>query len=356
MSDQPTSEDWLHKTLRLSGISYLIGDTAMFVGGMLAASKLAEPSARKGEQLKAATGLLWGIGGLATARYGNPDTEKQLEILAHKLERYLVAHGARVSDGIRTTTDLLPAHDHFWATTERFLYEHPSEVLNAVYAVGAGTMLAGGVIKGDTNKKMIGGLVMAGALGGLLIKEDQNAGKNAAHGNLIDKATAYVQEKPLRFSSVMYGLNNVFLIKDAMASYSKHRHATYPMGFKPHHFSFLCAASYIVGNIALFMSQRNQIEDKRFSESDIARLEQVAAEIIGAQPKEVRELMLQHVTDFLAKEKSIPLSPEHLAKTLEARVEKVEERRVNEVAERGWRNRHEALKRAQENKQVELTK
>jgi hypothetical protein len=205
-----------------------------------------------------------------------------------------------------------------------------------------------------TDKMMMGGLIMAGALGGLLIKEDPEAREKAAGGNILQRGYAYLQEKPLRFSSSMYMANDVFTLRHALADRKAFANIERPL--KPHYFSLVTAASYVFANTFMFMSTRKQIEDNKLSPEDVAKLEEAAAEIIGAQPKEMQHVMLLHVCDFLAKEKNIPMSAERLAEKLEAHVDQVVNRRVSEAAERGWRTRHEAERQAQAHRDHQMGK
>lgn len=334
------------KSLQLSGLSYLLGDAAMFASGMLAS--MANNVDKAGTRKKAFTGALWGFGGAAAAYYGNPSADKKLEIFAHKLEKHLNDHGAIVSDATREHIDLLRGKHGVFHQIDRFLYEHPSEALNVVFAVGAGALLS----SGDKTRMMIGGLVGAGALAGLLIKEDKNAPDKAKHGNVAQKALAWAQEKPLRVSGAFYFANNFFTIQDGINDYKKFKNQHFVAGLKPHYFTFLTAASYILANGLLFMSPRGQIDQQHLATDDVVKLEQVAAEIIAAQPKANREALLQEVSKFLTKEKAVPIPVEHLAAQLNERVDHIAQRRIDAVAERGWRNRHEAQRRAQENQSL----
>lgn len=319
-------------SLKLSGMSYLLGDAAMFASGMLAQTKLSGHEAGDMRK-KAATGLLWGLGGVAAAFYGNPNQEKQLEILAHKLERHLVKSGAEVTDSTRDKTELL-RHHSLWDNINRFMFEHPSEALNSVFAVGAATLL----MTKDPTKRTIGGLIGAGALAGLLIKEDKDAPAKAANGNPIQKAIAWVQEKPLRVTSAFYLVNNIFTFKDAFNDRKKFGQMKFAAGLKPHYFTFLTAASYVAANSLLFMSPRGQIDGKQYSSEEVAQLEQVAAEIIAAQPKEKRAALLQSVSEFLVKEKSLPLDPQKLAHMLGEHVQTLSQGK-EQAPERSWRER-----------------
>ncbi len=349
---QPTGKQ-KDNPLQLAGISYVVGDVALAVSGLV--KHLGGPvKDHTAAKLTVATGALWGAGGAAAMLFGNPDKNTQLEILAHKLKNHLEANGARISDSMRDNT--LLADKGFFSAIHRFMSEHPSEILNTAYAIGAGTLLSTGLKKhSDSNELWMGALVMAGALGGLLIKEDPDARQKAAGKGPLAEAYAYLQEKPLRFSGTAYGLNNIFTVTRALGEYKTHKGTDFKYGLKPYWFSTLTAASYVLANAMLFMSPRSQIEKQEFSPDDLNQLEQVAAEIIGAQPKETQKILLQSVAEYLAEEKSIPISAEHLAEQLNQRIDQVKERRIGAVVERGWRSRHEAQRRLQETQEPTIS-
>jgi hypothetical protein len=320
---RPASSPLHDLSLKAAGYAYIVGDAAMFASGLLKASRL-EGAQRSGMLFESATGALWGAGGLAAARYGNPDKEKQLEILAHKLEKFLVRAGATVDDSASRSSPLLSKNPGIIGGIERFLYEHPSEALNTVYALGAASMLRSGHIEGKNSKTMMGALVMAGALGGLLITEDKNARAKAADGSLIDKAVALVRESPLRASSTLYFINNIFTFQHAAEDRKVFASQPHMHGMKPHWFSFLCAAAYVVANGLLFISKRDQIDEQKFTPAELGALEQVAASLIAAQPPAVQKHLLHAVSGYLAEQKLVALSPEAIFQQVTAKVAAVQ--------------------------------
>lgn len=324
------TSSWREKTLKAAGYGYLLGDAAFAASGLL-----------KGGKAVFRTGAIWAAGGIGAAVYGNPDADKQLEILAHKLEAHLVQHGAKITDLERNNSELLRGKNGLGAKLDRFLHSHPTELLNAAYAVGAMTLLHSGLKdlkKINTNTTAMGALVLAGALGGLLIKEDPDARAKVDQNSIVSRVAGYIKEKPLRFSGTLYALNNIFTFKHALHDRDKFAHVNV-MGMKPYYFSMLTAASYVAANCLLFASSRDQIDEKKFKPEHIMQLEQVAAEIIAAQPPQLQAQLLRDVSEYLAKEKMIAVTAPELAHQLVERVSEVAQRNLRHGAENNWSGR-----------------
>lgn len=329
-------KSWRDKTLKAAGYGYLLGDAAG-IGASLAKGTSARETA---------LGFaIWGVGGLAAGIYGNPDQEKQLEILAHKLERHLKKQGITIPNHLHAQDELLRDRG-FLHSIERFFYEHPSEVLNTAYAIGAGLMMHQGlqrvrvgektwlpksvkleeIYKNTTTDFWSGLLVMTGALGGLFIKEDPHAREKSKGGGPIEKASAYLSEKSLRFPSIMYWLNNVVLAGRVMQERDEFRHKA----TKPHLFSTVTLATYVFSNLMLQFSSRNQIA-AHLPEDVVSKLEQSAANIIAVQSPQMQAALLADASQFMARQKGMTLSADIIAKQLATRITNITSTRTQEA-------------------------
>ena len=171
-------------SLKAAGYAYLVGDAALFAAGLMEKNT-------KG----AITGALWGVGGLAAARYGNPTAEKQIELVSTRLGEYLAKQGIKIPS--HPTTALLAKENGLLDHVEQFLYHYPSEMLNAIYMLGATQMVSSGISRKFTPDIVSGILIGAGALAGILIHEKKPDSEHPPHGAL-EKAVSWIQEKPLR--------------------------------------------------------------------------------------------------------------------------------------------------------------
>ena len=353
MSDQTTHEtnepttSWRDKTLKAAGVGYLVGDVAG-IGASIARGGF------KANWGTAGGFATWAAGGIGAAVYGNPDAEKQMEILAHKLEAYLVKQGSKVTDVERNHSDLLRGKNGIGAKLDRFMHEHPTEILNASYAVGASMMIRDGIneVRKHGGKDIfpkalnkaafgnvssgfwLGSLVLAGALTGLLLKEDPEAKSKVDPNSITSRVAGFFKEKPMRASGAFYWGGNLFAFKKAMDD--KAAAATAPYAVKPHHLSLLTVAAYVASNGLLALSSRDQIREEKFKPEHLAQLEQVAAEIIAAQPPQLQAQLLNGVADYLSKERMIGVPAEELSKQLIARVSETSKRHLAHGAENNW--------------------
>lgn len=339
---------WLKKTLRLGGFSYLIGDIAMFFAATV----------RNGfDKGKLMASVSWFVGGAAAAFYGNPDEAKQLEIQAGKLEEFFKRCGISIPDDARNHNVLLK-RKNLQGHVEQFLHENPSQVLNAGYAIGAGTIFFRDALpqlrakthtilpgKNICSDLWVSILVMAGALGGLFIKEDPEAMEKAKDGNFLDKTIAWIKEKPLRFSASMFALNNIPLGMKVVEDFKNRKtdYATKPV--QPHLLSGLQLATYIFSNVMLFLSPRNQISTKGFAPDAVSRLEDAAARVIAVQSAEQQPRLIDQVSEYLAKQKGITAGPVQINERIGKRVVALNAERVETVSkEPKWAAREDVRK------------
>lgn len=329
---QEEKRSWSDVTLKLAGVGYSVGDLAMG-----AAAKL------RGENNVFKGAGIWLAGGIAAAAYGNPGSGKQLELLSQKLERHLKEQGITIPDDVRQQHALLK-EPGFLDRCQNFLYEHPSEMLNAAYAIGSAYLLKDGVkelaskskslwpkftegyglkgmlqaSKGISKNFWMGALVGGGAISGLFIKEDPNARENAAQGNVLQRAVAYIKEKPLRLTGTLYGANNIFTVLKTYEDYANR--GLYTKGLKPHFFSGTTAGTYILSNILLTTVSREQASAKHLSPAQAAQIEDAAAQIIAAQPPEKQQAIFADVANYMAGQKGIALTPAEIEAQLRTRV------------------------------------
>ena len=338
--------------LKLAGYSYVLGDAAM-VGRH--AVRGGWEKAREG----IAGGTIWALGGLAAGRYGNPNADKQLELIANKLERHLNKNGITIPDGIREQNALLKK-ETLWQRVEDFLYEHPSEMLNGAYALGAGMLVKQGLQEraAGTHTLMLGSkvsttfwmgvIVSTGALIGLLAKEDPQAREKAKNGSALDKAVAFVREKPLRTTSALYFANNGFLAAAALDDYknAKLGGEFFGKAAKPHYFSTLQLATYLFSNAMLALSSRDQISGDMDAQH-LAQLEDAAARILAAQPGEVQQAMLSDMSRYLAEQKGVGQDAPKIAQDLATRLTQITGQRAQQAADTvSWAAREQARMQA----------
>ncbi len=344
------------RKLKLAGMSYMLGDAAMIGAGTV--RKFKDPVTgelkREGFYKSALSASIWMAGGIVAALFGNPDKEMQLRIQASRLERHLQKQGVTIPEDVRARAELFKDRG-LWEKTQEFLYEHPSEILNGSYAVGAANLIRGGVeqvfskkthglLPGNgklpmANDLWIGGLILAGALIGLCVKEDKGAVKKAEGKGPMEKAIAFVAEKPLRVTAGFYGVNNLFLASKAWQDFNQ-RALYQGEAMKAHYFSGTQLGCYLFSNLMLFLSPREQINHNSFNPSDIAKLEDAAAALIANQPKEAQDSIIKSMSAFMSEQLGGAHSAETIATELRQRLQPkttlspTESRHVERIAAR----------------------
>lgn len=346
---------WRDKTLKAAGYSYMLGDISMVGAGM----------ARGRDGAATVKGaIIWFLGGVAAAIWGSPKPEKQLQIQASKLEQHLTQKGAEIPDEVRGQSPLLKKKT-LLGRVSQFLYEHPSEMLNAAYAIGAAILLHGSLKKearvkpffpkslnaegltSMNNDFWIGALVLAGASTGLLVKEDPEARQKAEGKGFLQKAYAWVAEKPLRVTGVLYGLNNVFLGANALTDYSQRATKYAGNTLKPHLASTTQLGAYLFSNLMLFLSRRDQVSGSGVDSQSLAQLENAAAHIIAAQTPEKQKALLTDVSEYMAQQKGVTLKAPEIAQQLANRITMITQERLQSgVNEAKWVHREAARQHA----------
>jgi hypothetical protein len=261
-------------SLRAAGYAYLVGDAALFASGMMG-----------GRSKEAASGLLYAAGGLACARYGNPDADARLKLLTHDLGEYLQKQGVHVPAGSMLSPGAL--------------------------AFGGAQLMHSGMQHGKGWDAASGALVAAGGLAGLLIPEKKPDPAHPAP-NVLGKAWEWAQEKPLRAAGYLYSANNFTLIASAL----KERRLQPQQ--KSYLFKLLTAASYMLANGLLAASSKDEgsDHDKKDKTHALGILEQEAAKVIAAQHPRLQEALIQQVAGHLSGQASVGASAQEIAQDM----------------------------------------
>ena len=358
----------LQKTLNMAGFGYVLGDIAMISAS---AARVPKDLRMKQIQTEAQSGAVWLAGGLGATVFGNPDIDTQLRIQSHKLENHLKQRGALLDGQTRDGSPLLQERGPLGLLRD-FCYEHPSEILNTGYAVGAALLLHDGA-KNIFQKKThtllpkmpdfrnatsfsqgtravnhamehvgvsfwMGALVLGGALIGLFAKEDPKAKEHAENGNVLDKTVAFVREKPLRIAAGCYMANNAFLAlrfgQDLHLRHQPRAQGGYAgQKLQPHVFSGAQLGLYIMSNLMLMASSRDQMTKAGFDDAAQAQLEDAAARMVAAQPPTVQAEMLRETSEYMAKQKGVTLDAQTIADHLAARISSLTQERLGMQAQ-----------------------
>lgn len=274
-------------TLHYAGLNYLAADACLFAHGAVNNNKNTM-----------ATAAFWALGGLSSALFGKKPSEYQLKELSLNLAKYLQDGGINIPHDSQLHKRYIQHGNSTWNGIQRFAYNHPSELLNTVYGIGAGFLIRSGFKprnngKGDWKMSASGALVLAGALIGLLAPENEQKPDQNVQPSNQGGALSWLKEKPLRVSAALYTLNNGFLVASA---YDEQK--TKALGNSSYLFKYAAAAAFLSSNLLLSLSDKDRSQD--IKELPIDQLTAYAADIIARQPNDTQEAVLNKIADYMA--------------------------------------------------------
>ncbi len=340
----------------LVGTGYLIGDGAMFANGMLKAmayhrnaesgvpanytgavkTKEEWMTARNAAVRESVTGLVWGIGGVAMAKYGNRPLHEQQEALEHRLAAHFKEQGITLSEDLLAKA-LAEKNKSFFQKIEDFCYRYPTEILNVVYGgMSLLTLVYDGLTKElqpklkegktfsftkspdtfqlrDISSLGMGVTIVAGALCGLLIKEKSKEQLDEAGATGFSR---WIQEKPMRATGAFYLANNYFTYENMMGN--KAEFSTDPNSMFKNMWTLRAATlgTYMFGNITLMGTATGAQKIDQPTEEAKRKVLETSARVILMQPPEVQQELLRATAGYLTHQRELGFS-RHTVKRVE---------------------------------------
>ena len=303
------------------GYGYLVGDAALMTAGVLKATHdakiLGVPMTSTQRFKEAAAGGIYATAGIIGARYGDPSTEKKLELLYSDMHHDLMRMGIQIPKD--ATPELLASKDGVIDHIEAFLYRHPTQMIHAIFAAGGVQNMLAGLPKGQTkfNKDVFasGLLITIGGLVGLMLPEKKPDPAHPPEG-FVNKLVAKAQEKPLATAAAIFTVNNAFLLTGTYAD--KKAFATSTTGAQhAWMFKLATAAAYITSNYFLSRSKRENTGSHGAEQDEIIqKLQETSARLVLAQRPEMQEAVLQQVSGYLATRPEVGETAEQIATEL----------------------------------------
>jgi hypothetical protein len=298
-----TPEDkrgWRDLTLKGAGYGLVIGDVAMAVAAL-------NPGGAARDYNKFATSLLYSVGGITVAKYGNPKLDTQLELLEAKLAQHLKDNHIEIPKGSALDKASL-AQSGALKQTEQFLYTYPSEVMNGVLGLGGAFAVMSGKQQGNLFSKAYGWIVMAAALSGILIRElpkdvekPEGTGKRALH---------WLREKPLRISGGLYMVNNATLAMSALNERKLNP------GSKNYLWTLGCAGCYAGANGLLAMSSKQQQGTDHAQNTIVQEIGKAGAQIVSALPKAMQDSVIIDISEYMSGQRLVSDDASVFAKSM----------------------------------------
>lgn len=295
----------MSNSIKNFGYGYLIGDAALATASILQGRQQAidnqiDFSKTQGYS-SAVAGGLYGVSSVIAAVYGNPSTEKKLELLYSDMRQDLKKMGLHITADV--TPELLAKEDGLIDGIQKFLYRNPTQVIHAIFALGGVKNMIGGLPSNgqefNGSNFVSGALITIGGLVGLLVNEKAPDPAHPPQG-VGQKIVAYAQEKPLRASANIFTANNLFLLT---AARSDHQHYAHSTNGAQHSWilKLVTAAAYVTSNFFLSHSKRDNAgaQDSE-QEAFMRQLRTTAAKVVSAQPAALQQTALTQVAGYLS--------------------------------------------------------
>lgn len=291
------------ESLRAAGLSFLIADSSLIAFGRLAK----EDQSRN----MVAAGMFGLTAGAIGTIFGHHKTEQQLQQLCKDLSDHLREQGVSIPSSINDPS--LTKKGGFLDRIKSFLYAHPSQMMNALYSMVGAAFIREGSQKDIRNLKISGALLISGALSGILIKEKKPDPAHPPQG-FFEKIWSWIQEKPLRVTGTLFNANQVFLGLSVLDYRRRHPEN------KSYLFMLLAVAAFAFGNTMLMISNKSKGADQKVDMKTMNALADTSAQIIAAQPEQVRNAVLEDISTYLASKKNAPMQKDQIRTLLSARL------------------------------------
>jgi hypothetical protein len=306
------------QSLKAAGAGFIVADSALITSGVLA-----------GKYKEASAGIFGLTAGFVGARYGNPTAERQLEQMYRKLGPYLRKQNVEIPE--IPTAEALSKDGGLLSNIESSLYENPSQVMNLLYSVIGVQFVRSGIQHNSSDMKKSGGLLIAGALAGLLIQEKKPDPEHPPEG-AVQKAWSWIQEKPLRLTGTLFTANQFFLAKDAL------REKAANPGKNSYMFKLIAVASFVFGNTMMALTSKAHGGGNKMDEETLSNLSDTCTRIIAAQPPEVQTALIEHIAGYLADQPNVGMKASEISTMLREKMQSVAKTHAAE----GWQGRVQA--------------
>lgn len=300
-----TRSEWLQdSSLKLCGWSYIVGDVALLISGLMS-----------GRRKEAVSGALYTAGGAVLARYGNVKTEHHVRDVSERMAEYLKEQACELPDSCSLSRVLEKKRTGALHHVEHFLYTYPSQTTVGIYTLGAFSMLQSGLRHGKPWDIAYGANSTLAGAASILIPERHPEPGQPKPSTAVGQWWEWIQEKPLRMAGYAYILSGLALGMSALREMRDNPKQ------KSYIFKFITTGTYLLGDIMLAISNKNAANaDGTFDAMEKQRIIGMAAEAISHEPAEVQHGLAQYVAGFLAHQPEIRDKAPALASAIEEQI------------------------------------
>lgn len=284
------------RTLQLSGLFYLTGDLSYIKYGI---------ESRKPEEIFA--GLSYLTGTLTLALFGRDPSEAHIKRISQDLARHIISEGmdSLPNSGLASFTEYKDQGQ--LGKLKDFISFHAAEIMNYAFAV-AGMGIARSAWKYHTDPKdrkiryqdiAIGITNSTASLASNLV-EEKAPDPNAPPAQGIGKIWDYIKHRPLAIAG--YGLLGSTLLhaKSSFELFQKAREAGDIKARNAALFRGVFVGTNIIAELLMAVSSKGHGEGVKSDVSIEDTTYSLAAEIIARQPKNVQDIAVKRIAEFLA--------------------------------------------------------
>lgn len=325
-------------TKQLGGIGFLIGNTALFINGLLAHLHGDTAQVRHAGVGRMTSSMAWNAGAVILARYGNVPIERQFSRLQEKLAGYLQQSGVSLNAESLQKASAESRRGKF-GILEDFLYQHPIECTNLCNTAAASGMLVSGLLrrkhgelKSSNANLVISALLIAGSLV-LMLTPERTPEQIKAQGQ-EGSLWGAMQQRPLAYAMPPFLAADLSFAGQAWGEYHTAKQLPVTSRLKPYSklMSWLSVgvmACFFGGDVMTGISSKKMHGTPQEHLENQEKMVQEAARMLSHVPADELKFMVHNASQYLAKQqwlRMVELQPD----ALEARILNAVERQKKE--------------------------
>jgi hypothetical protein len=285
---KPFMEQVRTHSLRASGIIYSIGNAFYIASGI----------ARKKQAAQIGTGVAFSVGDVMVAIFGGKDDERQFKSLLTKLTHHLNKNGISIPKDSAISAEISTKGESLSERTYDLIHEHINKIKALAEVVGGFLYFKAGKDQGNRWKQATAVIFTTGFGSSLFIKEKKPDPEKLAHAGPLEKAWAWVQERPLRAAGYSGLSNTLFTTIGALEE--RKTELAKPPGIRTDHYKYDlgASASMLVANNLYALSNKST-GGAITSDGLINDLYGLVAQVLNREPEDKREAAIRATVDFL---------------------------------------------------------
>lgn len=276
-------------SLRAAALLYMLGNGLYYMGGI----RGKDPDQKR-------MAVAFGAGDAMLGVFGGADDGRQFKSLLTKLKQHMDTSGIEIPKTAAIHVETSRHETGALANVANFLHIHINPIKIAAEVVGGFFALRTGLKKDSLGKrnplKVAGGVVvMAGWAAALGIKEKKPDEAKLQDAGFLERAAAYIQEKPLRlagWAGLAYNsltLSSALRNRGGVASAEKKAQAPWD----------LAAVGAMVAANGLYSISNKTTGGSIKTDEMVSDVYAVAAQILNKQPGTLRETAMESTAKFL---------------------------------------------------------